>query len=265
MKVRVSAIQMDCKLGDVDSNLEKAEKLINEAVKDGAKLIVLPELFSTGYRLDEQYFDYAEKIPDGRTVKRIETIAKEKNVYIVGAIVEKSEVPGLIHDTAFVCGPSGFIGKYRKTHLWDKEKLYFTPGRDLNNVFDIGFCKIGIMICYEAGFPELARRAALNGAEVLVVVAAFGKPRLYAWDLMTKSRALENGCYLIASDRIGKEKDSEFCGHSRIVSPKGDVIKDAELDERILSEEIDLDEVYAQRRRIPYLRDYKKELYQNSM
>lgn len=252
---------MNCKLGDVNSNLEKAEKLVIEAVRSEAKLIVLPELFSTGYRLDELYFDYAEKIPDGSTVKRIETISKENHVYIIGAIVERSEITGLIHDTAFICGPSGFIGKYRKTHLWDKEKLYFTPGTNLNNVFNIGICRIGIMICYEAGFPEVARRAALNGADILVVVAAFGKPRLYAWDLMTRSRALENGCYLVASNRIGKEKDSEFCGHSRIVSPKGDIINGSEFDECILTEKIDLNEVSTQRRRIPYLRDYMKELY----
>ncbi len=88
------------------------------------------------------------------------------------------------------------------------------------------------------------------------MVSAFGMPRLYAWDLLTRSRALENGCFLVAANRVGKEKDSEYCGHSRIVSPKGDVLVDAGLEELVITENIDFEDISNQRLELPYLRDH---------
>ena len=170
--------------------------------------------------------------------------------------MERSVDRGVYYDTAFLVGPQGFIGKTRKVQFWHLEKLYFAVGNLERTVFDTKLCKIGIIICYEIGFPEIARNCAIKGADILVVVSAFGMPRLQNWDLLTRSRALENGCFLVAANRIGKEKDSEFCGHSRIVSPKGDVLVDAELKEAVIIEEINLEDISSQRAEVPYLRDY---------
>lgn len=256
MKIRVAAIQMDCVLGEKETNISKADRFVKEAIQQDAKIIVLPELFSTGYRLDELYYSFSEDIPQGDTINEFEGIARENQVYIVGGIVETGENRGLCYDTAFLVGPDGYIGKTRKARLWRLERLYLTPGKLERDVYDVGFARIGIISCYEIGFPEITRSCAAQGADILVVVSAFGMPRLYNWDLLTKSRALENGCFLIAANRVGKEKDSEFCGHSRIVSPKGEVLADAELDELVITEELDLEDISRQRVEVPYLRDY---------
>ncbi len=254
--MKAAVIQMECTLGEKDTNISKAMKLVEEAIQKGAQIIVLPEFFSTGYRLDELYGQFSEYIPEGDTVSKFGLIAKENQVYIIGSVVERGENRGLYYSSAFLVGPQGFIGKTRKAQLWRLEKLYLAPGNLEREVFDTKLCKIGIIICVEVAFPEIARNCAVRGADILVMVAAFGMPRLYAWDLMTRSRALENGFFLVASNRIGKEKDSEYCGHSRIVSPKGDVLVDAELEESVIIEEINLEDISSQRVELPYLRDY---------
>ena len=259
MDLKVASIQFDTLLGSVPENLDKAERLIDDALASGAQLIVLPELFNTGYRLDDHYGQYAESIP-GPSVERISAVAQREKIYLVGCIAEKDPSTGHIFDTAFLTGPEGFVGAYRKIHLWGQEPNYFHTG-PVFPVFQTPWCKIGLLICYDVGFPEAARCLALAGAEMILLPSAFGMPRLYAWDLATRSRALENGCYLIAANRIGREKDSEFCGHSRVVDPQGNVIVDAGLQETVIAADVDISEVHQQRERIPYLRDRRPDLY----
>ncbi len=145
--MKAAVIQMECVLGEKDTNTSKAIELVQEAIQKGAQIIVLPELFSTGYRLDELYYQFSEYLPEGDTVKRFEFIAKENQVYIVGGIVEKGESRGLYYDSVFLVGPQGFIGKTRKTQLWRLEKLYFTPDNLEREVFDTKLCKIGRYTC----------------------------------------------------------------------------------------------------------------------
>lgn len=260
MKLTVAAIQFDPQIGSVEKNMDLAEEMIAEALVNGARLIVLPELFNTGYRLDEEYAHYAEKIP-GPSVERITAYAKLEQVYMAGCIVEKDQQSGMIYDTAFLTGPNGLVGTYRKTHLWGAEGQYFSTGPAFP-VFDTPIGKIGMLICYDIGFPEAARCLALAGAELILVPSAFGKPRSYAWELATRARALENGCFLVAANRIGKEKDSEFCGHSRVVDPQGMVIKDGGLEEVVIVTDLDPQDIERQRGRIPYFRDRRPDLYQ---
>jgi len=252
---------MDCMLGDKEANLAKANGLIQEAVDHGAKLIILPELFNTGYRVEDRDQQLAETIP-GETTTWLEQICKQHQVYIVGCILEKCKVNGIIYDTAFVIGPDGYIGSYRKTHLWDKENVRFTKGLNLP-VFDLGFVCLGIQICYEIGFPECTRSLTLQGADIIAYPSAFGKERYYAWDLASRSRALENGVYVIACNRTGLEKgETEFGGKSRIVDPSGKVLIEASLTDEVILSEIDLDLVAVQRKKIPYLRDLNRHLMQ---
>ncbi|MCK9906111.1 carbon-nitrogen hydrolase family protein, partial [Frankia sp. Cpl3] len=126
-------------------------------------------------------------------------------------------------------------------------------------VFDLGFARLGMQICYEVGFPEGARILTLKGADIVVFPSAFGQARLYAWDLATRSRALENGLYVIAANRTGTEKgETTFGGTSRIVDPQGTVIAQAVQEDEAIISEIDLSLVTEQRRTIPYLRDWNK-------
>jgi predicted amidohydrolase len=125
MKLKVASIQFDTLLGSVPENLDKAERLIHNGLTSGAQLIVLPELFNTGYRLDDQYEQYAESIP-GPSVERISAVARKEKVYLVGCIAEKDPSTGNIFDTAFLTGPDGFIGAFRKIHLWGQEPEFST-------------------------------------------------------------------------------------------------------------------------------------------
>jgi predicted amidohydrolase len=256
----VAAIQMDSTLYDLHANLDLAGQLIDKAVQKKAKLIVLPELFNTGYRVEDRDTELAEKIP-GYTTNWLEQIAKKHNVYLAAAILENSVTSGLIYDTAILVGPNGLIGSYRKTHLWNAENVRFTKGEDFP-VFETPIGKIGLQICYEIGFPEGARTLALKGADIILYPSAFGEARKYAWDIASKSRALENGTFIIASNRTGTERnETVFGGCSRVVDPCGTVLVQTGNENDVIIAEIDLKQVIEQRRTIPYLRDLNKSLF----
>ncbi|MEB3103854.1 carbon-nitrogen hydrolase family protein [Ferviditalea candida] len=252
--LRAAAIQMNCILGDKQQNLSKAGQLIAEAVSLGAKLIVLPELFNTGYRVEEQDPDLAEPIP-GTTTDWMMEQAREHDIYLVGCIMEQGSPKGVVYDTAIITGPQGLIGSYRKIYLWNAELTRFCRGGEYP-VFELEFGCLGMQICYDVGFPEAARTLSQKGADIIVYPSAFGMPRLYAWDIATRSRALENGVYLIAANRSGIEKgQTEFCGTSRIVNPKGQVLAEAVQPDQVIVADLQLSDVIKQRREIPYLRD----------
>lgn len=256
-RFKAAAIQMDCIPGDVAANLAAAERLVGEAARQGARLVALPELFSTGYRVEEDDARLSETIP-GPTIQRMTALCRAHNIHIAGALIE--ETAKGCYDTAFVTGPGGLLGTYRKSALWGAENGRFLPGEAAFPVFDIGCCKLGLQICYEIGFPEGARLLALQGADVIVYPAAFGKARSYAWELASRARALENGCYVIACNRWGVEKsETEFAGNSRIVGPRGDLLASAaeDGDEAVVAT-LDLAQMRAQREAIPYLKDVYK-------
>lgn len=253
---KVAAVQMNCVLGELGENLNTAEKMIRDGASQGASLLVVPELFDTGYRTEEKDKIIAGAIP-GPTTNRICKLCKELNIYVIGTTLEKTnEKP---FDTAFLAGPQGLVGIYHKNALWDKENERFKKGNFEHPVFDIGFCKVGIQICYEIGFPEGARILTLQGADVIAYPSAFGISRLYAWDLASRSRALENGNYVIACNRSGTEKgETTFAGNSRIINSRGDIIVQAVDDNQVIIAEVDLNLAKKQREAIPYLKDLNR-------
>lgn len=257
-KFKVAAIQMICLTGDVEHNLAKAEQMIHQAAEAGAALIVIPELFDTGYRVEASDRELATTIP-GPTTERMAALCRKLGIFLAGAIIEAYE--GLLYDTAVLVGPEGVIGFYRKSALWDRENARFSKGDgQYDAVFDIGLCKIGMQVCYEVGFPENARILALNGADIIVYPSAFGKARYYAWDVASRARALENGNYIVACNRAGTEKnETEFCASSRIVGPKGELLAAARTEgDEVIIAEVDLDRIQEQREAVPYLKDLKR-------
>ncbi|WP_027416657.1 carbon-nitrogen hydrolase family protein [Aneurinibacillus terranovensis] len=255
-KYQVAVVQMVCKLSDKQANVEKALHYIEKAVSREAKLVVFPEMFSTGYSVGEMDLLLAESL-DGETIQKLLKAARDRRIYIVGGMIEKGERDGTVYNTAFILGPEGIIGKHRKTHLWNMEKHRFLKGEDYT-VFQTDIGKIGLQICYEIGFPEGARILSLKGAELILSPSAFGFSHLYAWKIACKSRALENGIYLIASNRTGIERDVMFAGHSRVVSPKGSILANAFDKDEILIAEVNLEQVHEQRKELPYLQDLEK-------
>lgn len=262
MKIKVAAVQMNCVLGDVDKNLSLAERLLEDAVMQGAKWVVFPELFNTGYWVPKQDVELAEDIPAGRTTSWMIEQAKRHHILVSGCIMAKTDIQGIITDTAITVSEDGVLGTYDKVHLWDNEELRFQNGSKVPAPIHHGDLHIGMQICYEIGFPELSRILTLQGANVIIYPSAFGRARYYVWDIQSKARALENGVYVIAANRAGIDDNTVFLGgHSRIVAPNGDVLCEAGLDEDIaLVAEMDLDKCLEVRRAVPYLRDLNKAL-----
>lgn len=257
-KIVVSSIQMDCTPYDKEANLRHAEELIADAAAKGAELIVLPELFSTGYRVELQDRELAEPIP-GDTIQWMCGLAKKYDAYLAGSILEAAE-NGDVYDTAVLVGPRKFMGKQRKMHLWGDEVLRFQKG-DQISVFKLPFATVGLLICYEIGFPEMARIQTQKGADILLYTSAFGKARYYVWDIASRSRALENGVFVVASNRCGQDSDTVFGGLSRIIAPDTTILASAGSEqEAVVCSEIDLEANARMRETLPYLRDLNPKL-----
>ncbi|AAL81141.1 acyltransferase [Pyrococcus furiosus DSM 3638] len=236
--VKVAYVQMEPKILELDKNLSKAEKLVKEAAKREAKLIVLPELFDTGYNFEsrDEVFEIAQRIPEGETTTFLMDLAGDLEVYIVAGTAEKYN--DRLYNSAVLVGPTGYLGKYRKIHLFYREKVFFDPGDLGFNVFDLGFIRVGIMICFDWFFPESARTLALKGADIIAHPANLVMP--YAPRAMP-IRALENRVYIITADRVGEERGLRFIGKSLIASPKAEVLAmGSETEEEVGVAEVDI-------------------------
>ncbi len=231
-------LQFDPAFGDVEANVSRVLRIISYKQAD---LVVLPELFSTGYQFisKDEVGDLSEEIPGGFTTKRLVELSKDKKLHIVAGIAEREG--NMFFNSAVLTGPEGFIGFYRKTHLYSEEKLWFSPGDTGFKVWDTPIGKIGIMICFDWFFPESARTLALNGADVIAHPANLVLP--YCPDAMP-IRCIENRVFAVTANRTGFEERGgkerlEFIGTSGIVSPGGEVLYRAGRD----SEEFGLAEV----------------------
>ena len=217
-------------------------------------LIVLPELFATGYQFvsQEEVFQLAEPVPDGATTKRLADIAARRGMTIVAGLPERDG--GRCFNSAVVVGPKGFIGCYRKTHLFFEETLWFTPGDSGFHVWDIGPAKVGVMICFDWYYPESARTLALQGADIIAHPSNLVLPNCP--DSMV-TRCLENRVFSVTANRIGSEarggKDRlTFIGLSEVVSPRGRILHRAPRD----IEDLTLVEIDPAEARLKALNDY---------
>jgi predicted amidohydrolase len=248
---RVAVIQFNPQVGleNLESNARAVLERLEQAVSGSADLIVLPELATTGYTFNSraEAYVHAERVPAGRTVQEWEAFSKKHDIYIVGCLPELDGVQ--LFDTAVLVGPDGFIGKYRKTHLWNQEKLFFTPGNLGYPVFETKLGRIGLLVCWDIWFPETARIVAQEGADLICIPTGWvwTPPPLYdasgtcmaAYLTMTAAHA--NNVFIATADRIGTERSSGFMGNSliagtdgwpigRIAGPDEDTILYADID-----------------------------------
>lgn len=227
MPVTVAAVQMSYNLGEKAATLKKTLDKIESAAAAGAKLIVLPELCTSGYVFNsrEEAVSLAEEIPNGETVKAWEAMAKEKDIYICGGMVEKDGVN--LYNSAVLIGPDGFIGKFRKMHLWDEDKLWFEPGDLGIPVFHTPIGRIAIIICYDMWFSEMWRIAAMKGADIVCVPTNWVKIETLPENVqsmapyMAMVAANTNCMFVVCADRVGYERGVTFPGLSLIVGPTG--------------------------------------------
>lgn len=221
--MKVGFYQFSPEFGNVKYNVQKAVDAITNADAD---LIVVPELFNTGYQFisKKEAAGLSEKVPSGYTIKTLKRLSAKKKIYIVAGIAENSE--GELYNSAILTGPDGLIGIYRKTHLFYEEKLWFSPGATGFKVWQTPIGNIGIMICFDWFFPESARTLALKGADIIAHPSNLILP--YCPDAMV-TRCLENRVFAVTANRTGLEQRGnkerlEFIGTSQITSPKGKIL-----------------------------------------
>lgn len=265
-QVKIALGQNDCELGNLSANLEKIERYIKEAAAKGANIICFPELGTTGYRQDllgDKLWELAEPI-QGPTTSRIGALAKKLGIYVILPMIEKGTMPGIVHNSVVLIDKSGLVqGVYRKNHAYSTEGHYFTAGNSYP-VFETEFGKIGIMICYDMGFPETARILTLQGAEIIFVPSAWCQEDEDIWDINIPCRALENRVFLAAVNRVGQEgEELVMHGKSKIVDTRGKtLVEAARFHEDLIFATVDLDDLAAVRHQIPYLKDRKPHTYE---
>jgi N-carbamoylputrescine amidase len=287
-KFTVGLVQMHC-TPDPDDNLKRASQFVRDAVRQGAQVVCLPELFKTQYfcqREDAALFDLAEPIP-GPSTEVLCKVALETKAVIIASLFEK-RARGVYHNTAVMIDSDGkILGLYRKMHIPDDplyyEKFYFTPGDLGFKAFDTSFGRVGTLVCWDQWYPEGARLTALAGAEVIFYPTAigwhpaekeqFGKAQHDAWRTIQRAHAIANGVYVAVVNRVGHETGNirgnevkgaglEFWGKSFLCDPFGVVLAEASSDkEEILIGEVDSKKMEDVRRNWPFLRDRRIDAY----
>lgn len=251
-KMKVASIQMSVLEGDKTATIEKAAQ--NIAACADADLIVLPEMWNIGFLSFDQYASEAED-KSGPTLTMLRSMAKKTGSWIhSGSFVEKED--DRLFNASYLISPAGEIaGTYRKIHLFghnSKETQILTPG-DKVSVVDTPFGKIGLATCFDLRFPELFRSMVDKGAEIFLVCSAWPFPRLEAWQMLNRVRALENQCFLISSNSVGMNNGLQFVGHSMVADPWGTIVAGAGDQEQIIRTEIDITEVASARKTFPGL------------
>jgi deaminated glutathione amidase len=262
---KIAIIQFKASI-DKNQNLKQILNYIQKASKLGAELCAFPEFmmfYTTSSQSPAKLASLAETI-HGSFVKTIAKSAKENSIQIVGTFYEKSNKKNRVYDTSFLISKSGkILSKYRKIHLYDalgfKESNKMTPGSKIISPTKTSIGKIGMLICYDLRFPEVSRALASAGSEILVVPSAWvkGKMKEDHWITINKTRAIENGCYIIAPDQVG----NIYCGRSIVVDPYGKILLDMKKRQGIGIVNISLDKVKHTRRVLPLLKNRRIDLY----
>jgi predicted amidohydrolase len=261
--MKVGYFQFHPTFGEVEKNLKGFAQRLRSVDCD---LLVLPELAFSGYQFvsQEEVLDLSEPVPEGPTTQTCLELARQHGVHLVVGLPEREG--DQCYNSAIVVGPSGYVGCYRKTHLFFEETLFFTPGNSGFHVWDIGQARIGVMICFDWYYPEVARTLALSGADILCHPSNLVLPNCP--DAMV-TRSLENRVFSITANRIGQEARGgkpplTFIGKSEVVSPKGKILHRASIDQEELMI-VDIDVNDARNKSInPYndlLRDRRPQMY----
>ena len=244
-----------------EENLQRVKNAIAKNYRSEIDLVVLPELFSTGFAYS-QFSSLAEAIDSSQTLKFLGKICEEYNINIASSILATTPKKNTFQNIGFILHPTkGMIYSYEKIHLWGNEKDYFQPGTDVSDPVTINDnAMVGLSICYDLRFPEVAKSMVIKGAEVLITVAAWPSARLHHFNLLAAARALENTSYHIAVNRLGVDKEPKvihYYGSSRIIDPLGNIIAGAGHHEQMVIATLHPEILNKARLSIPVLKDQR--------
>lgn len=261
--MKVSVYQMNIVAGKPDKNIEKVRNWIKKvASEDKPDVVVLPELWTTSYTLKE-FGDLAEE--SAESIKAfLKDMAVTYNVNIIGgSFINK--INGKIYNSSVVVNNNGeIVYEYDKIHLVPMldEHLFLTGGKKKSTVFEINGIKMGLIICYDLRFPELSRSLALEGAEVLFVVAEWPIARTKHWRMLSIARAIENQTYVVSCNNVGSLKDVEYGGNSMIIDPWGDILLEGSPNnEETISAELDFELITQIRKDVPVFKSRVPSMY----
>ena len=269
-KVKIALCQMNV-VDNKEENLKKASLMIEDSVKENVDFIVLPEMFNCPYSNDK-FIEYCEEEKSSQTLKRISELAEKHSTYILAGSIPEKENDKLFNTSYLFDKTGNIIAKHRKMHLFDidvKDKITFkesdvlTAGNDFT-IADTEFGKVGIGICYDIRFPELARIMVEKGALILFYPGAFNLTTGPAhWELLFRSRALDNQVYCIGvAPALDMDASYNSFGHSIITNPWGEIIAETDENENLIISELDLSEIKKIREELPLLKNKREDLYE---
>lgn len=256
-RIQAAAVQFNIALGEVETNLDRALAGLRRVREQGAELAVLPEMWSTGYdykRLPE----LARETP--RVLEALRDLARELNLVLVGSLPEGQG--DRVYNTAYVVDRGKVVDKYRKLHLFSNmgEDRFLAAG-DRTLVVPTSVGRLGVAICYDLRFPELFRKLALEGAEILCLSAEWPKPRQEHWRTLLRARAIENQFFVIAANCCGIQGKLDFFGMSLLIAPRGEILAEAGESDSELVAAFDFEEMVNYRSQIRCYQDRRPEVY----
>ncbi len=256
-EVKGVSVQFNVKPGDIDANLAYVSGALRRGSDAGAELAVLPEMWSTG-------FSYKNLVGLAMRTEEINAalleLSRELRMVIAGSVPESSGEK--VFNTAYLFDNGRLAGQYRKMHLFSLlgEERAFLPGES-RLVAETSIGKIGVMICYDLRFPELSRRLAIEGAEIICIPAQWPSPREEHWRTLLRARAIENQLFIMACNACGAAGKLDLFGMSMIIDPKGDILAEAGAGESEIYATLKPEIMAEWRSKIPCLNDRRPELY----
>jgi omega-amidase len=251
---------MDIAFGNPQKNYQTVERLFDKTHTEKPDIIVLPELWTTGY--DLTHLNEIADLKAAQTIEFLQNSAQKYQVHLIGGSVA-NRVENGVRNTLLIINKDGrLVHQYSKLHLFKlmDEHVYLEAGSE-KGLFQLDNYQFAGAICYDIRFPEWIRAHTSKGAEALFVVAEWPAQRLSHWRALLIARAIENQCYVIGCNRSGQDPNNHFAGHSLIIDPWGEVIAEAGENEEILSAEIEMDLVKEVRKQIPIFADRRPEFY----
>ena len=256
-KVVAAAIQFNITLGEIDRNLAKAEAALRRVAAQAAQLAVLPEMWSAGFAY-RKLTELAAETP--RVLERIAALSRELNLTVVGSLPELAG--DRVCNTAYVTDRGRQAGSYRKLHLFSlmNENEHIAAG-DACAVVETSVGKLGLAVCYDLRFPELFRKLALDGAEIVCLPGEWPAPRQLHWRTLLRARAIENQCFVVAANCCGRQGKLDFFGMSLIIAPRGELLAEADDFATELMATCDFREMTDYRAQITCFSDRRPDVY----
>lgn len=261
MELRVAIGQMDLALGDPQANLKTVQSQAAQAAERGTDLLLLPELWGSGYDL-ERASELADELNTG-LFAAVASLARHYKMAICGSLLEWDSTTERTYNTATLYDSDGALrGMYRKIHLIGlmDEDRYLSAG-DAAPTLELPWGKGALAICYDLRFPELFRRYALDGAGIVLLPAEWPTPRIEHWRTLLKARAIENQCFIVACNRVGSDRANTFGGCSAAIDPRGAALVEGGSTAELLHATLNLDLLDEVRSFLPVFRDRRPDVY----